>query len=149
MTFVSLKPLQRMKKVFAFAVLCLALAGTLTSCSNNSPKGVVSEYMDCLKNKDAKGLIELLDLEEDMKDEDPVKAKEELTSLINDKVLKELDKKGGIKSYKITSEKIDEEKGTATVGLKITYGDGEESESESKLIKDKNGKWKVPLEGGK
>ena len=138
-----------MKKLFVLAAFCLMMAGVLTSCSSNSPKGVTSEYMDCLKSKDTKGLVELLDIEDMLKGEDPVKAKAELTSLIDEKILPELDKKGGIKSYKITSEQIDEEKGTATVGMKITYGNGEESENDAKLVKDKNGNWRVPIGEGK
>ncbi len=118
---------------------------TMSSCSDNSPKGVAKKAISCMQAKDWNGYVDLLYFDkEEGKDID--KEKEQLAALFKEKGEKELNKQGGIKSYEIVSEEISEDGNTATVTVKIVYGDGTEKDNEKiKMKKDANGDWKISL----
>jgi hypothetical protein len=67
------------------------------------------------------------------------KSREQLVSLVKDKMDKELESKQGIKDFEVADEKIEDDK--ATVKMKVTYGNGETKDNDMKLAKDKDGKW--------
>ena len=58
--------------------------------------------------------------------------------------LKELEKKGGLKSFEVLSEEIAEDGNSAVVKFKQVYGNGEESEDEQKMVKV-DGKWLMDI----
>ncbi len=121
-----------MKKILVMFTMCLMMA-MMTSCGGheNSPKGVAKAGVECLADKDYKGYMDLTDAKEEQK--------QMMTQLL-EKVGKEGEQKGGMKSYEVIDEQIDEEKGTATVKVKVVYGNGEEKTNEMKCVK-KDGKW--------
>ena len=66
---------------------------------------------------------------------------QQIVALIKDKMDKELEKKEGIKDYKIGTPEITDDK--AVVPYTLTYGNGETKEDKMKLIKTEDGKWMI------
>ena len=126
-----------MKKVLVTMMMCLFTMALVRGCSSsNTPKGVAEKAAKCLKNKDYKGVVKLVDI--------PDSEKDAFAAMIGEKLDKNLDKKDGISSYEILDEEIDEEAGTAVVQVKYTYGNGEEENETMKLVK-KDGDWKLSM----
>jgi len=122
-----------MKKVLVMFVACLVMA-VMTSCGSsheNSPKGVAEAAVKCLADKDYKGYMNLTNATDQQK--------EAMASML-EKVGQQAEQKGGMKSHEIVDEEIDEEKGTATVTVKILYENGEEEENKMKMVQ-KDGEW--------
>ena len=69
--------------------------------------------------------------------------KEQLVAMLREKGTKTMEKKQGIKSYKVESEEISEDGKSATVKMKVVYGDGSEDTNKMKLVKNDNGEWKI------
>ena len=139
-----------MKKIFIAILLGLMTIGLTTSCSTNSPSGIVKSYMKCLNSKDAKGIVELSYIEGLTKNgEELEKYKAEyLEMLSKEDAFKSLEDKGGIKSTDILNEDVSDnpEPGSiAFVTVKTVFKNGEEVEDKVKVVMDKNGKWKVAL----
>ena len=66
-------------------------------------------------------------------------------ALLRDKVGKEYEKMGGLKSIEILSEEISEDGNTATVKIKQTYGNGETQEGTQSMVK-RDGKWLMSID---
>jgi ribonucleotide monophosphatase NagD (HAD superfamily) len=114
-------------------VACLVMA-VMTSCGSsheNSPKGLAEAAVECLADKDYKGYMNLTNATDQQK--------EAMASML-EKVGQQAEQKGGMKSHEIVDEEIDEEKGTATVTVKILYENGEEEENKMKMVQ-KDGEW--------
>lgn len=132
-----------MKKILFVAVMCL-FAVMFSGCGGaKTPKDVAEKSIKCLKNKDYKGYVELVSLKDEakMSSEEVKKSREQMAVLLESKISSEVDKKGGIDSYVIGEETIDEDE--AKVKAKIKYGDGSEKESTIKLKKNEDGDWKI------
>ena len=129
-----------MKKVFlGFVVIMLAVVAV--SCSkSNSPKDVVTTYLQAMKSKDYKKAADCF-YYEGTKDEIKT-AKSEMVDLI-EKGGQSLEEKGGIKSFKINS--VEEEGDTAVVKGEITYGNGDVKEDEI-MTKKVDGKWYIDMD---
>lgn len=129
-----------------FMSLCVAfVAMVMGSCgSGNTPAGVAEASIKCIQKEDVEGYLELLDLDTS-KSNDPAKSKEELTALFNAKLMPALRAKGGVKSYEILSEEINETGDKATVEANVVYGNGEESKQTIDLVKNEAGEWKMKL----
>lgn len=134
-----------MKKLLGIAAL-FAVMLLLSSCGGgNTPKDVAGEAVEALKNQNYEKFADLLyynlDEGENIKDK-----KEQAAVLLKEKLGKAYEKEGGIKSYEILSEEIDEKGEKAIVTMKIEYGnDTVKDKSKMSLKKDKDGKWKVDL----
>lgn len=122
-----------MKKVLFAIAICFITMAALSSCSShdNSPEGVAKAAVECLKAKDYKGYMDLTSATKEQK--------EAMTAMLQ-KVGQQTDEKGGVESYEIVDQEIDEEKGTATVNVKVTYGNGDTEENKMKMLK-KDGDW--------
>lgn len=132
-----------MKKILFVAVMCL-FAVMFSGCGGaKTPKDVAEKSIKCLKNKDYKGYVELVSLKDEakMSSEELKKSREQMAVLLESKISSEVDKKGGIESYEIGEETIDEDE--AKVKTTIKYGDGSEKESTIKLKKNEDGDWKI------
>ena len=132
-----------MKKILFVAVMCL-FAVMFSGCGGaKTPKDVAEKSIKCLKNKDYKGYVELVSLKDEakMSSEELKKSREQMAVLRESKISSEVDKKGGIDSYEIGEETIDEDE--AKVKATIKYGDGSEKESTIKLKKNEDGDWKI------
>ncbi len=131
-----------MKKLLGLATIIMA-AMVLAGCSDNSPKGVAAKALDCIIDKDFDGYADLLYLKADGK-EDIDTQKKAISSMLEDKYDKSLGTKGGLKSYEILGEEVDEDGKKAVVNVKLVYGNGEEKDGETiELRKDDSGNWKV------
>ena len=131
-----------MKKLF-FSMFVAVVALTLWSCgSANTPSAVAEKAVKCMQKADYEGYVDLMDLKKsDGKDVE----KEQLAALLREKGTKTMEKKQGIKSYKVESEEISEDGKSATVKMKVVYGDGSEDTNKIKLVKNDKGEWKVSL----
>ena len=96
-----------MKKVLFAIAICFITMAALSSCSShdNTPEGVAKAAVECLKAKDYKGYMDLTSATKEQK--------EAMTAMLQ-KVGQQTDEKGGVESYEIVDQEIDEEKGTAT-----------------------------------
>ncbi len=131
-----------MKKLLGLATIIMAVM-VLAGCSDNSPKGVAAKALDCIIDKDFAGYTDLLYLKADGK-EDIDARKKEISSMLEGKYDKSLGTKGGLKSYEILGEEVDEDGKKAVVNVKFVYGNGEEKDGETiELRKDDDGNWKV------
>ena len=122
-----------MKKVLFAIAICFITMAALSSCSShdNTPEGVAKAAVECLKAKDYKGYMDLTSATKEQK---------EAMAAMLQKVGQQTDEKGGVESYEIVDQEIDEEKGTATVNVKVTYGNGDTEDNKMKMLK-KDGEW--------
>lgn len=130
-----------MKKLLSMMAVAL-FAFVLCGCTEKAPKDVACDAMTCMKNKDYEGYVKLMyfkNQEDASKAAEVEKSREQLVSLVKDKMDKELESKQGIKDFEVADEKIEDDK--ATVKMKVTYGNGETKDNDMKLVKDKDGKW--------
>ena len=129
-----------MKKLL-ISMFVAVVALTLWSCgSANTPSAVAEKAAKCMQNADYEGYVELMELKET---EGKEAEKEQFVALLREKGTKTMEKKQGLKSYEVLSEEISEDGKSATVKMKMVYGDG--SEDTSKVKHDKNDKreWKM------
>ena len=71
--------------------------------------------------------------------------KEQLVALLREKGTKAMEKKQGLKSYEVLSEEISEDGNSATVKMKMVYGDGSEDTQDLKLVKNDDGDWRLTM----
>lgn len=137
-----------MRKIFLFATVCL-FAVLFSSCeSSNTPEGVVKKSMRCLMDKDYKGYMELVyfDNKDGKIDEAKIDEKRAgLTELMEDKVDKQYQKKGGIESYEIVETVIQEDGQKAKVVVKLKFANGTEENTNVTLVKNSEDKWMIDL----
>ena len=131
-----------MKKLF-ISMFVAVVAFTLWSCGPaNTPSAVAEKACKCVQNEDYEGYVELMDLKETKNQESE---KEQFVAMLREKGTKTMEKKQGIKSYKVESEEISEDGKSAIVKMKVGYGDGSEDTNKIKLVKNDKGEWKVSL----
>ena len=129
-----------MKKLF-ISMFVAVVAFTLWSCGPaNTPSAVAEEACKCVQNADYEGYVELMDLKETKNQESE---KEQFVAMLREKGTKTMEKKQGIKSYEVLSEEISEDGKSATVNMKVVYGDGSEDTNKIKLVKNDKGEWKI------
>ncbi len=129
-----------MKKILS--ILSVALVAIIfAACSNNSPAGVVEEYVSCLQNGKYAEAVELFHFKKALDDDQ----KQYLASII-ERAAEQYKEKGGIASIKVNDVKVTESGDAATVSYTTTYGDGSTKDDSDKVVKV-DGKWL--LESGK
>lgn len=132
-----------MKRIVFFATMCLFVV-MLTGCGGpKTPKDVAEKSMKCLQKGDYKGYAKLVYLKDEakMSSEEVRKSKEQLAVLLEGKISEEIQKKGGMESFELGEETIDED--NAKVDVTVKYGDGSEKKSTIKLKKTEDGDWKI------
>lgn len=124
-----------MKRVLT--LLALAAVVLVSSCKGggnstklSGPEAAAKAALEAVKKGDMKAFVNTFNLSDD--------DKATLTALMEDKLTKELDKKGGIKSYEFVDTNIDGDK--AVVKVKIYYNNDTEEESTFKFT-NVDGKW--------
>lgn len=123
-----------MKKILS--ILSIALVAIIfAACSNNSPAGVVEEYVSCLQNGKYDKAVELFHFKSAPTDDQ----KAFMISMIG-KAAEKYQEKGGIASVKINDVQVAESGEAATVSYTTTYGDGSTKDDKDKVIKV-DGKW--------
>ena len=129
-----------MKKLF-ISMFVAVVAFTLWSCgSANTPSAVAEKAVKCMQKADYEGYVELMDLKETKNQESE---KQQFVAMLREKGTKTMEKKQGIKSYKVESEEISEDGKSANVKMKIVYGNGDEDTQKMKLVKNDKGEWKI------
>lgn len=107
----------------------------------NSPSNTVKKAFSCLKEYDLEGYLNCVYFDKNLSQKE-IEGKKALALAIGgEKMVKEMEKKGGIKDFEIISEKIDGE--IATVEAEIFLGNGDKSKSTIKLKKNIDGKWRI------
>lgn len=119
----------------------LALVAIIVmACSSNTPGGAALKYYNDVKNGNYEAYVEGIAFKEEITAED----KEQFVTLMKEKADKEYKKKEGISKVEMLSEEIAEDGQTATVTMKITYGNGETEESDVAMVL-KDGAWKMDM----
>ena len=123
---------------------CLLLTG---ACSSDNSAGKAAEKaIEMLQKEDFQGYSSMLYLPNQEKEDNQElsKKKEYITEVIQGYLHRELERKGGIKSYKVLNENQNGNK--AEVRMEISYGNGETNEETISLIQSNDGKWLINLE---
>ncbi len=132
-----------MKKVFyLLSIALMAMAFVACSSSKNTPEGVVDAYLKAMQKNDTRKALEMYHFSKPLTDEQF----EEYVQMVDDKVKKENDKKGGIVSWEIEAPEMAENAESAVVRYTVKYGDGSEDSDKQKVVKI-DGKWM--LDSGK
>ncbi len=132
-----------MKKVFyLLSIALMAMAFVACSSSKNTPEGVVDAYLKAMQKNDSRKALEMYHFSKPLTDEQF----EEYVQMVDDKVKKENDKKGGIVSGEIEAPEMAENAESAVVRYTVKYGDGSEDSDKQKVVKI-DGKWM--LDSGK
>ena len=119
------------------ALMALTISFNFSSCKKAAePKDVVSKWWDALIKKDVDKAFTYIYFEEGTEQEEIDALKAKYKGI--------LEYTQGIKSYEIISEEISEDGKTATVKVKLVFGNGEENEDDVDLIKVDEG-WKLKL----
>ena len=131
-----------MKKVLYLLSIAL-VALTFASCSSkNTPEGVVDSYLKAMQQNDTRKALEMFYFSKPLTDEQF----DESVQMVDDKVKKQNEKKGGIDSWTIETPEVAEDGNSAVVRYTVKYGDGSENTDKQKVVKV-DGKWM--LDSGK
>lgn len=128
-----------MKKLFSILFVALTLLG-ISSCTSNGPEDSIREYFEIMKSGEYEKIPDLMHF----KNEPTVEQKQGITALFRDKVAKQIEKDGGLDSYRIENVDMAEDNQSATVKYTITYGNGKTKTDTAKLVNE-DGKWKFDL----
>ena len=119
----------------------LALVAIIVmACSSNTPGGAALKYYNDVKNGNYEAYVDGIAFKEEITPKD----KEQFIALMKEKADKEYKKKEGISNVEMLSEEVAEDGQTATVTMKITYGNGETEESDVAMVL-KDGVWKMDM----
>lgn len=132
-----------MKTLITLSCLVVAVLSFI-SCSPSSPGKALKGYLNDIKNENYESFMEGVYFHEGMDEQRKEKKRAQLLAIIKDKGTHEYEKKGGVKSIEIISERVWEDGENATVEFKQTYGNGEEIIEKQKMVK-KDGKWLIDL----
>lgn len=126
-----------MKKLFSiFTILCAVVF--MASCSSPStPSDVVKKQIEIFKSGKFEKLADIVYFKGGQTEESA-----QMFTAVGAKMGPEIEKKGGVDSFEITSEEISEDGATAKVKYSITYGNGNvETETAKTILQD--GKWYI------
>ena len=125
-----------MKKFFLFlAIAAAAVCFWACTGSSSGPEKVAKKAIEALQKKDFDTYAATFNIS-------PSDQKM-LAGLAEEKVSEELDKKGGIKSYKITDCQVEEDK--AKVSVDLFYKDGSQDSQKMSFVKV-DGEWKQDID---
>ena len=130
-----------MKKVIlGFVVIMLAVVSV--SCSKkNSPKDVVTTYLQAMKSKNYEKAADCFYYEGTK--EEIQESKALMVDLIK-KGGQAIEEKGGMKSFKINS--VEENGDSAIVKGEVTYGNGDVDDNEEVKTKKIDGRWYIDMD---
>lgn len=128
--------------MFAFLIACFAMV--VTSCSDNSPEGVVTKAAKLLQEKDYKAYVDLFQFKDESDAEKVKEKKAGIVQMLTEKAEKNPEDMT-FKSFEIVEKKIGEN--SAKFKVKFIRENGTEKIQSMDLIKNEDGKWK--LDAGK
>lgn len=126
-----------MKKILFILSLAFAVMAFVSCSSDNSPEGVMKEFMSCIKKEKYDKALDLIYFKNGISEEEK-KAYAELLG----KYGKQLKEKGGLKGIEVTNVEMSEDGESANVSYFIKYGNGTEEEKKEKVVKA-DGKWMI------
>ena len=122
-----------MKRLMTIAVAVLTVL-CMTACGGNggakksdSPSKVVEKAMTCAVNEDYEGMVKYFDGTADATDEEVKEAAQVLALLYA--------LSGGLQSFEILGEEIEDDGMKAEVKLRLTNSKGSTTDSEAELVK--------------
>ena len=134
-----------MKKVFYFSLMVMTIFVMAACSSPSGPGDAMKKYCNDLVKGNYEKFVDGIALGENITGDELQKQKDGLVSMLKEKVSKEYEKMGGLKSIDILSEEISEDGNTATVKIKQTYGNGETQEGTQSMVK-RDGKWLMSID---
>ena len=133
-----------MKKIFMLLVALMALCMVACSSAPDTPSDVAAQIYEQLMAGDYEAVAESFYFgNEDPEKEEQARAM--ILSMLNEKVGKTADSKGGMKGYEILSETIAEDGQSAKVELMTTFGNGTTDKTYVDLVLDKEGNWRPSM----
>lgn len=133
-----------MRKLVYFSVMAVAMLFVVScSSSGDTPSGALKNYVSAMQGGDYDKFVEGIDVSS-IAPEKQAETREGFSAMLKEKGEKELEKKGGLKDFEILSEEMAEDGNSAVVKFKQIYGNGEEEESEQKMVKV-DGKWLMDI----
>lgn len=122
---------------FAFVAVCI-----MTACGGSveqsGPRSVAEKSVECLKNKDFKGYVDLMYFPtEGKKAEEIEQTKAMYVSMLQNKYQEATKKDGDIKGYEFVSEEVKDS--VATVKMVVSYEN--KTDTTDVKLKNKEGKW--------
>jgi hypothetical protein len=133
-----------MKKIFMLLVALMALCMVACSSAPATPSDVAAQIYEQLMAGDYESVAESFYFgNEDPEKEEQARAM--ILSMLNEKVGKTADSKGGMKGYEILSETIAEDGQSAKVELMTTFGNGTTDKTYVDLVLDKEGNWRPSM----
>ncbi len=130
-----------MKKIITFLSILIAFVCVISCSSSSTPTAVAEKYVSYLKSGNYDGIADLIYYDQS-DSEAAEESKKMIKGILNDKVKSQVDEKGGIKSYEIGEETIDEEGKDATVKVSIVYGN-EKKDNMDVDLHCVDGKWYI------
>lgn len=122
-------------------ILALTLVG-LAGCGNsNTPSAVAEEAVGYIQDGKYEKYVDLLYVKEGSDPKRTEQEKQMIAGLLQDKFEKTKEKNGGIQSYEVLSEEVQDS--TAVVQMKVVYGNGDEKEDKISLRKNSDGDWRI------
>lgn len=131
-----------MKKIIGFIAMAAFMLAMASCSGGNTPTSVAEKAVKCIQDKDYEGYVDLIDTD-GKEGQEVEEQKKAMADMLRSKAATTIDKKGGIKSYEMLSETIAEDGKTASVEMKVVYGDGEEKQEEMKLRLGDDGQWRL------
>ena len=133
-----------MKKIFMLLVALMALCMVACSSAPATPSDVAAQIYEQLMAGDYEAVAESFYFgNEDPEKEEQARAM--ILSMLNEKVGKTADSKGGMKGYEILSETSAEDGQSAKVELMTTFGNGTTDKTYVDLVLDKEGNWRPSM----
>lgn len=120
-----------------------AVALLFVACGSSEPKDVAITFVENVYKGESDDLLKYVYLFE--KDKNTAGVKEMVEGKLKaaaEKAAQKAKDAGGLKSIEVISEEIKED--TATINLRVNFGNGNEDSERVRLIKDKD-EWKVKL----
>lgn len=134
--------MKRKLSTIGLLLIAFAIVSVIVSCGGgrSTPTRATLAFTDNVEKGNIDAAISMLQGINEASPEEINKLKAGLSESS-----KEMKEKGGIKDKKILKEELSEDGNTATVQMRVTFGDGSTDDSDTKLVKTDHG-WKIRIE---
>ena len=134
--------MKRKLSTIGLLLLAFAILSVMVSCGGgkSTPARATLAFTDNVENGNIDAAISMLQGVKEATPEEIDKLRAGLSESS-----KEMKENGGIKDKEILKETLSEDGTTATVQMRVTYGDGSTDDSDTKLVKTDDG-WKIRVE---
>ena len=134
--------MKRKLSTIGLLLLAFAIVSVMVSCGGgkSTPARATLAFTDNVEKGNIDAAISMLQGVKEATPEEIDKLRAGLSESS-----KEMKENGGIKDKEILKETLSEDGTTATVQMRVTYGDGSTDDSDTKLVKTDDG-WKIRVE---